>query len=201
MSFTRTELDYANDTDLASRTSNILTTAKQINGDLKNYGITDEMLNDFSERVNNLRTHSTKPRFQTADRKAARLAAGDQLRQLQYLFDEQLDKLMLQFRDKYNEFYNSYIIKRTFVSPSSRKTRVEGTVADIAGAGIGDVLIRFKDSELATTSLPDGSFSLKSGVFNSVQLEFIKEGYKTLTVTVSIKRGQILVQPVTLEKL
>jgi hypothetical protein len=201
MSFNRTELDYATDADMASRAANILATARQLNGELKNYGISDDMLNDFAERLTTYQHQSAKPRNQTAERKVAGQATRKQLRRLQYIFDDQLDSLMLQFRDEHPDFYNSYLVKRTVVNPARRKTRIEGIVTDTTGAGISDVQIKIKDSLLATISMADGGYSLKTAALAKALLEFSKEGYKPVSIKVEVKLGQALNQAVTMQKL
>jgi len=202
MSFNRTELDYARDADLASRAANILATARNLNGELKNYGISEELLTGFSTDLDQFREQAAKPRSQVAEGKAAGLAARTQIRNLQTMFDEQLDSLMLQFRDSHPDFYNTYIVKRTVVNPARRKTRIEGQVTDGAtGTGINGVSITIKDTQLATTSVSDGSYSLKTPALSGAVLECVATGYKPFSIMLDVKLGQAYNQPIVLEKI
>jgi hypothetical protein len=201
MNFTPSELVYANDADLGSRAGNILATAQQLNGQLQHFGVSDELLKTFAEQVKNYVPLSGKPRTHVVERKAAGQSTRDHLRRLREIFDFQLDSLMLHFRVTYPDFYNTYIMKRTVVNPARRKTRIEGLVTDISGSGLGDVQIKIKEAELATITLADGSYSLKTAALAGATIEFNKEGYKTITITIDIKRGQVLNQPVTMEKI
>lgn len=201
MNFNRTELEYATDSDLGTRTANILATANKLNGELQPYGISGEMLAGFTEDVSAYHRQSTKPRNQAAERKAAGQAARDQLRRLQQIFDYQLDSLMLQFRDEHPGFYNAYLVKRTVVNPARRKTRIEGLVTDTTGAAIGNVQISIGDSQLATISQTDGTYSLKTAAISGAMLQCSKEGYKPLSIPIEVKRGQALNLPITMEKI
>lgn len=201
MSYTRSELDYANDPDMASRTANILATARKLNGELNTYGITEDLLNKVDDSLASYRQQMIKPRNQVTDMRVAGKHARESLRQLKLIFDEQLDTLMIQFRDVNPDFYNSYIVKRTVINPSRRKTRLEGMATDGAtGAGIGNVLLTIKGSLLTTTSMSDGSFSLKTPPLAGAVLECTCGGYKPVTITVDVKLGQALNLTVVMEK-
>lgn len=200
MSYTRSELEYANDADLGGRAGNILATAKQLNGSLQPFGVSDTLLKSFDEQVSNYVPLAARPRTLVSERKAAGLAAKEQLDKLANIFDYQLDSMMLHLQAGNPDFYNTYVIKRTVVNPARRKTRIEGTITDKDGNALGNVNVRIKDSLLTTISLTDGSYTIKTPVLNAATVEFSKEGFKPVTVVVDVKRGQALSQSIVMER-
>lgn len=201
MTFTPSELSYTSIQQLGARVSNILNTAKNLREELKKYGISEEVLTGFARLVELYLPSANLPRINTTERKNARLRVIELLRQLQEQMDNQIDKLMIQFRLSHPEFYNQYIISRTIVNPGYRKTRVEGVVTDKATrAVLGEVEVQVKDSNLATATMADGSYSLKTPALSGATVIYQKKGFKPFTVLLEIKRGQILRQAVEMEK-
>lgn len=202
MTFSHTELARAKDTDLASLTANILEAARQLNGQLKDFGISDELLQDYTERVTNYSTQANKPRRQVAEIKVAGDIAREDLLSLRKIFDQQLDSLMLQFEEKHPEFYITYHIKRTIIYPGHRKTKIDGLVTDArTGDGIANAQISIKGSPLTVTTQPDGSFILTTKPLHNATLECTCEGFKTVSLLVEVKLGQSLKQEIIMEKI
>jgi hypothetical protein len=201
MNFTRTELFYAPDSELGAKTANILATARAMEKELVNYGITATVLDNFATLVKQYLPSANEPRNMTAERKEAGEQIKKLMKQLQEQMTNQLDRLMLQFKFTHAGFYNQYIVKRMVVNPSRRKTRVEGVVTDMASlAGIGDVQVMVKDTSYVTLTLPDGSYSLNTPSLTAATIQYKKEGYAPASVQLEIKRGQAINQPVSLKR-
>lgn len=202
MTFTSSELSYTSIQQLGARVSNILSTAKNLREELKKYGISDEVLTGFARLVEQYLPSANLPRINTNNRKNAREQVIELLKQLQEQMDNQIDKLMVQFRLSHPEFYNKYLISRTVVNPGHRKTRVEGlALEEGTGALLGGVQVMIEQSNLATETMADGSYSLKTPGLTNATLVFKKEGYQTVSVQLEIKRGQIVKQTVEMIKI
>jgi hypothetical protein len=200
MSFTHTELFYAPDNELGAKTANILATARAMEKELDHYGITTPVLDHFATLVKQYLPSANEPRNMVAERKEAGEQIKKLMKQLKEQMTNQLDRLMLQFKFTHQEFYNQYIIKRSVINPSRRKTRVEGVVTDVASlAGIGDVQVMVKDTSYITLTLADGSYSLKTPALAAATILYRKEGYAPASVQVEIKRGQASNQPMALQ--
>lgn len=201
MNFTRTELSYVTDAELGARASNILTTAKKLEEPLQEYGVSAEMIASLARLTEQYLPEANKTRTHTARRKNATQQIGDAIKQAQELMDNQLDKLMIRYQVSNPEFYNQYIINRTVINPARRKTRLEGVTTDgETQTGLGDVLVMVEGSNLVTTTLADGSYSLKVPPMSGATIIFQKDGYVTQKLVLDIKRGQAVKQEVVLVK-
>lgn len=202
MNFTRSELFHVSDQDLAARATNILTTANMLAEPLKEYGVTAEMITKLEQLAAQYLPEANGPRTHTARRKNAAQQISEQIAAAKDLMDNQLDKLMIQFQLSHPEFYNQYTINRTVVSPSHRKTRLEGMVTGKdTRTGLAGVQVALKDTTLVTTTGADGSYSLKMRPVTGATVAYYKEGYAPVSLTLEVKRGQAVNQPVEMEKL
>lgn len=201
MKFTRSQLFYSTDPDLGARVSNILQKARELSEPLKEYGITAEMISGFAKLTEQYLPEANSTSTHLAKRVNATQLINEKLNEARALIDNQLDMLMIQFELSHPEFYNQYIILRTVPTTAHRKTRVEGTVSEkLTEAGLANVLVRLKGSDVETTTAADGSYTLKTPPLNSTQIEYIREGYTPVTVQLQIKRGQAVKQDVEMEK-
>ena len=201
MKFTRSQLFYSTDPDLGSRVSNILQKAKELGDKLKDYGITAEMIAGFEKLTAQYLPEANSTSTHLAKRVNATQLINDKLNEARELMDNQLDMLMIQFEISHPAFYNQYIILRTVPTTAHRKTRVEGIVSEkMTEGGLANVLVRLKGSEVVTTTAADGSYTLKTPPLVGAQIEYVREGYATVTVQLLIKRGQAVKQDVAMEK-
>ena len=199
MKFSRSDLTYGTDRELGSMAANILATARKLEKELVPFGITGETITRFASDVKAYLDKTNQTRNRTAERKGAGQQIQLLLTQLRNVFDQQLDGLLLQFRDSHPAFYTDYMNKRTVINPASRKTRVEGFVTDRnSRLPLGNVQVALKDSKIVTSTLADGSYYLKTPALTAATVEFSLEGYKPLTVVVDVKLGQGLNQSVEL---
>lgn len=202
MNFTQSELFRGTDPDLGAKVANILASARSLSAELKNYGITDEMVDAFGKLVDQYLPAANSPRSSLADRKQAAQLIKEGLNEVRAQLKNQLDKLMLQFKTSHPDFYNTYIFKRAVISPAYRNTQLEGLVTDKASlASLGGVQVSVQDTSLVTATLADGSYSLKMPLLTSAKVLYQKEGYQPATVEVDVKRGQKTRQEVALQQI
>lgn len=191
MNFSKSELFYGPGQLLNEKSANILTKAKELATSLKDYGITDALMDSFESQLKDYAANVNEPRNMTAERKQAGIQVRELFKQLNRLFIEQLDRMMLLFKFTNSDFYEQYMIKREIVDPTRRKTRVEGTVTDkFSGKALAGVTVILKNTELNTTTADDGSYSLKTPIIDEMPVIYQKDGYKPATKEATVKRGQ-----------
>lgn len=201
MNFTRSELFYGSNRQLAAKCTNILNKARELAAELNGYGITEVVINSFANVLGQYEASMHRPRNTAAERKVSGTEVADLLRQLQVIFTEQLDALMLLFQNSHPLFFNEYMAKRSLVNPARRKTRVEGTVTDKATkAALQNVQVTLKESEAEALSDTDGSYSLPATPMAAATVVFAKVGYEPVEVKLPIRRGKAEVQDVELQQ-
>ena len=199
MRFSTSELRYAAELRLVDYCTSILNKATELGAELAPYGIGEEMLNQFRTQLTAFSTTQLQPRNRLAERKDSRQQVTEKLKELGELFTRRIDAMMLLFQQSQREFYGQYIAKRTVVNPGHRSTRIEGTITAGAGAQPARVKITVAGTDFTTFSNADGSYVLKTPLLPSVKVVYEREGYKTITLELPIRRGQATVQDVQLE--
>lgn len=200
MNFTRSELFYGANQSLTTKCANILAKARELGAALKDFGITDALLERLASVMEQYAGNMHQPRNMAAERKVAGMQVAELLKQLHVIFTEQLDALMLFFKFSRPEFYQEYKAKRSIVSPAYRKTRVEGMVKDKhSKAALPNVTVTVKGSEQSATTATDGSYNLQTAPQPAATLLFEKEGYKPVEVNAELLRGKAAVYDIVLE--
>ena len=200
MHFSPSELFYGPNQQVSVHCANILAKARELTGELKDYGVTEALIDNYATQLDQYAVSILEPRSATAERKQAGELVAELLKQLQVIFTDHLDALMLLFKFTHRDFYNQYLIKRMIVNPATRKTRVEGVVTDKASrTQLANVSITVKGSNLEAATLGDGSYSLKTPALTMVTVVYQKEGYKPFTIEAAVKRGQATTLNVELE--
>jgi CarboxypepD_reg-like domain len=200
MTFSFSELRYAGDSRLNEYCINILSRARGLGAALEAYGINEGMLKEFENLKQLYNDNKTQPRNLLAERKDARQQVKELLRELNSIFVDKLDTMLLLFKTSHREFYGQYLVKRTIINPGHRSTRVEGRVMDKASlAELAKVKVTVQGTGLTAITNEDGTYIIKTPVLPSVMVVFEKEGYKTVSAEVPVKRGQASAQDISLE--
>ncbi len=201
MNFSKSELFYGPDQLLNEKSANILTKTKELAASLKDYGITPALIASFESQLKDYSGTINEPRNVALERKQAVMQIKDLFSQLKLLFTEQLDPLMQLFKTDNRDFYEQYLLKRSIVDPSSRKTRVEGTVTDKrTGKALPGATVLVKDTDFITSTPDDGSYSLNVPGIKQVPVTCQKDGYKPVTKQAILKRGQPTILDMELEE-
>lgn len=201
MTYSYSELRYTGETRLNAHCNNILATARKLGTALGTYGINEDMLKSFEHLMEQYEQCRTQPRNLMAIRKDAGREVKALLRELNNLFVDKLDAMLLLFKTTHREFYGQYLAKRTIINPGHRSTRVEGRVRDrISNLELSRVKVSVKGTLMHSITSDDGTYTIKAPVLQSVIVMFEKEGYQTQMVEVPIRRGQATAQDIALEK-
>lgn len=200
MTFRISELRYTSEIRLLEYCNNILAKGWDMGSVLEPYGINTDKLKQFQLTMSQFADSKVQPRNEVAERKDARQQVSEMIKELTSIFNNRIDAMMLLFQPTHREFYGQYLTKRTIVNPGHRSTRIEGRVIGKAGnAELGNVKISLPGTDFVTYTNEDGTYVIKAPVLPAVKVEYVLEGYKTVTVEVTIKRGQASVQDIEME--
>jgi len=201
VNFTASDLHYVTAQVLQARSTNVFNQAKELATQLREYGITEALLASFGALTEQYAAEMRGPRNEQAERRKAGEEIAELLQELDIIFNNQLDALMMLFRFSHRSFYNGYLIKREIQSPGHRKTRLAGLVRDKAtGLGLAGVDVQVADTELGMQTGADGSFDMKLPPLSGSTVRFKKTGYKGAEQPFTLRRGLATNLAVELEK-
>lgn len=201
VNFNASDLQYASGPVLASRSANIVKLARESAGALKGYGITDELLASLAKLAEQFASDIQAPRNDKTERKNAGDEIRELIKELDSIFINKLDAMMLLYRFTHRSFYNGYLIKRDIQLPGHRKTRLEGlTLEKGTGEALENVELSIDETDLTIQTGADGSFDLKVPLLVGAVARFKKAGYKTVEKAFTLQRGQATRLEVEMEK-
>ncbi len=191
INFTYSDLLRSKDDELAPRIQNIIDTATQNIANLKDYGITAEILTTLQTTTTDFQSKVPTPRNSVAQKKTIRenlrklFADGDKL------LKERLDKTAIGFKKDNPDFLSTYKANRVIVDPGTSTTTLKGTVKNavdkkpVSGAGI------VVSTGSKTTSNAAGSFQIKPVQAGKLTINVSAPNFKDAIVeNVSLKQGQ-----------
>ncbi len=123
--FARSDFSRMRDTLVIENAKQILTDAKSISGKLLDYGISEEILNDYSTKIDEYEKTVTSPREAVIERKTATETIPDMMREIDEILDNQMDRIMQRYLSKNPAFYYDYFSAREIMDEGLRKERQE----------------------------------------------------------------------------
>jgi len=132
---------------------------------LGDYGVTAAKLTALETRIANWHQDSQSPRVAIAARKVATMAIPVLLNQMEVILKDQLDKLMVLFKDSEPTFYNTYLEARKVVDAGhgAKGPRLSGLVLGPDGTGVENAVVRatYLEREVETRTDADGVFAMR----------------------------------------
>lgn len=169
--------------------------------DLGDYGIEAASVDELKRLIADLGKASPLPRQQQGKNKVAHREHEARVKETDDLIDDIEGLIISKFLKTNRTFVNQFLAARRIFDPATRSTQLSITVLDKAGKPLEGVycdLLQVADEEQYTDLLGKALIQgLKSGVFT---LRLTSEGYKTVELTVDIKRGQRVKVEVQMEK-
>jgi len=159
--------------------------AKDLVGNLTDYGVTGVMLDTLENSINDYTAYIPKPRAGIVERKQA-------TNEMHGLFTDSdmvlknMDALvtMLQFSEP--EFYATYFSSRKIIRPGYRTVALRGFITDTDGLPLPKVAVIIEDTDITRKSTSSGAFEVKdlaSGMYNIVMQ---KSGYADVRTIVAV---------------
>lgn len=183
---------------LAGRVLDILNQNKTA---LQGYGIEADDIKELEDAIDDFRKAAPKSRLVIGKNKVKQDDYKAKVKEASDLTDEIENLIISKFLKTNRDLVNNFLAARRIFDPASRSTALSIQVQDAEGKALADVycdMLQVADEEQFTNlegkALIEG---LKSGLYT---LELSKEGYKTHSETIAIKRGQTLKLVVKLEK-
>lgn len=189
------------DPELALQCRQVLDKARELFIPLQPFGVTKDAVKACEHSLTQFEMLLKNRRNLMAERKYERVKAREVLRQVKRLFEERLDMLLKLFRPKHRMFYRQYLITRALAGHDHLHTRVVGRVWDSTSLeDIANVKVSFKGTSISVLTDQEGFFVLRAPRQVSVVVVFEKEGYKTKTILITIKKGRANGKEVELQR-
>lgn len=201
MKFSKTKLNRQGAGGLCSKCKSIMAELIRFKGELKDYQITDADIAAYDNLVTEYEQLATATTNAASSRKAQNLSIIEQIAEIKTLLKEQLDGMMLDFKETDKVFYDEYTNNRDIRKAKTSPTKISGTSIDgETQKPIKNVLISVVDTNYFTNSKKDGRFDLRTPQPGTVTLEAEVFGYEKTTITgVEVKLGKTTELTITLK--
>jgi hypothetical protein len=115
VNYAPSEITSGKASDAVARCKTVYAAANEISDSLVKYGITAAKLTAFKKKIDAFDSVKTAPRQSRVEKSAAAQLLTQLVRSNSEILNEQLDGLMIQFKDSAPSFYNEYFAARTVV--------------------------------------------------------------------------------------
>ena len=187
------------DEEFQSACGTILQAATDNAAALIPFGIIAATITALQDDLDDWNSAKPGPTNKKSNRKTADIAIDTQFDEADELLKEQLDNAIAPFRTSHPDFYNRYFENRKIINNPTSHTKARGLITDNNGNPLFNVAVTVFGQTYTTTSLLNGTYSLKIPVPAIYTIIFTLPGYQTLQVTnIEIKLGQATTLNVTL---
>ena len=126
---------------------------------------------------------------------STRKALGETQRELiagiDILLEDQLDAMIISFRESNEQFFKEYRNNRIIVDPKTSPTQFAGQVVDSnTGQPVKHALVSVTGTPYLVNTRPDGSFKLRVPKPGAYTLQVERAGYTTTTQDAELKLGK-----------
>ena len=132
--FSISQLRNLRDDELATACTNVLTLGETKREALGEYGVTNEQLNSIDDLINQYVQQLPNRRITVSERKTANEKIKTLLTQALQVASEQLDRMMVKFKNTQPDFYTSYLNARKVIEYGTRYEKQEANNAPIETA-------------------------------------------------------------------
>lgn len=203
------EIKDIKDTEITVLANSTVKYAEKNKEQLKDYGISADMIKNYSTAIDGYKEYVTRPQEIKAEKKTATVDLKELFKQLDEQLTEYLDNHMMQFVEKEPQFYSDYENARIIYDDPTTSKSLMGIVVDAHEPAhvlqYVKVTVKFKaGSELADkvkSTSPKGNFQfkgLKEGIYI---VSFEKFEYETVTKEIEIHKNAMTRLNVQLKKI
>ena len=203
------EIKDIKDTEITVLANSTVKYAENNKEKLKDYGISADMIKNYSTAIDGYKEYLTKPQEIKAEKKTATADLKELFKQLDEQLTEYLDNHMMQFVEKEPQFYSDYENARIIYDDPTTSKSLMGTVtggdAEVEVLQYVKVTVKFKaGSELADkvkSTSKKGNFQfkgLKEGIYT---VSFEKFEYETITKEIEIHKNAMTRLNVQMKKI
>ncbi|HLK27156.1 MAG TPA: carboxypeptidase-like regulatory domain-containing protein [Puia sp.] len=189
--FSVSSLKKMKDGMLASVCINIEGIANDNLAALADYGITAASLNDFDDQIKIYVGKASSPRNAVSQRASYSKTLKSLSKQANDLLKNQLDKIAVQFKKDYPDFYATYANNRIIVNPASSATQIAGIITSTNNEPVAGALVEIVGQSVSITTDAQGSFDLKPVGVGICSVKISKQGFADDVIdNVSVKLGK-----------
>jgi hypothetical protein len=186
---TASKLFYMRDSKTANTAEEIIKRATENLTDLIPYGITQTVLDNTNQVLDNYRLELAKPRASIANRKLLNDNIALLFKECDQIF-YLLDTLVSSKKDEFPDFYKEYFINRTIIDYKGHKLALRGIVVDENGIPIKNVIVSVPSLNLETKTTEKGYYEFKSLPAGIINIKFNKVTFQEISENVGIVKGE-----------
>lgn len=201
MTFTKSSFYRQGVAGITSICNSILAELNTYAAQLTDYDVTPAGIEAFSELISEYEKSASSPRNAASSRKALNLALKDKISEIKALLKEQIDTLMLPYKENDRVFYDEYRNNRIIIDPKTSFTQLSGVVTNAATKEpVKNALVSVPGTSYLTNTRKDGTFNLRIPQPGTVNVKVELFGYEAATINgVEIKLGKNTELPLTLK--
>jgi Carboxypeptidase regulatory-like domain len=200
--FTARELERYPDVKFISVCKSIRQTALENIPNLVNYGVDDIAINTIDTLLLRFTSDAPAGRNAISERKTHGSNLVLEMKEIDYLFKNVLNKLVLKYRVTDPEFYKNYQVNRIIIDPRTIATQIAGSATSLL-KNIGIIGVTVTATQGAIEHLvhtdENGEYSIKTPKVGSYTLTFSHPDFETVTIEVIVSLGKKTVMDVVMK--
>ncbi len=206
------DIKYIKDTEIMVLVNTTITYARANQNNLKDYGISEDMISEYSQIAEGYKEYLSRPQEIKAEKKTATARLKELFKKLDEQLTEHLDNHMMQYKEKEPQFYSDYTNSRIIYDDPTTTYSLMGTAYDADDDCDGadctlefvKVTVKFKaGSELADSvksTSKKGNYRFKGLKVGKCTVTFEKNYYDTLIVESEVNPNTLTRLNVKLKK-
>jgi hypothetical protein len=190
--FSASELTRMKDGMLTSVSLNLKGLANDNLASLAPYGITASSITDIDNAISDYQNKISSPRNAVSQRGTYRKTLNGLFKQANLILKNQLDKVAVQFKTDYPDFYETYTNNRIIVDPGTSATQIVGTVTNpLSKSAIAGAVVQLVGEAVSFITDDNGNYTLKPVPAGVHSIKITKEGFADDVIdNISVKLGK-----------
>jgi len=191
--YSLTDLLRMKDSLFALRCQNIHDLAFENKTALAEYGVTGATLADLQTLIDNYTATIPKPRTAQSGRKTMNAEIAQLVKDIDKIYEKQLDKLIVTFKAAHPEFVQTYFNLRKIPEPPTTTTQLKGVVTNASDeTPIKDAFVTVVELGKTAKTKSTGAYHFKPITKGTYTVRVTKEGFEDFEIDeVQVKLGEI----------
>jgi hypothetical protein len=193
VNYNYTKLIKTREDQLAPRCQNIHDKALANIQNLEDFGIESHKLTNLQDAINNYQENSPKTRTATSNRKTLNANLSQLFKETDSILKNQMDKLVVAFRNNNPNFVATYETNRIIIDPSKTTTQLRGKITSKAdGKPIKNASIQIVEANITVQTNAKGDYLVKPLPVGEYTVRITATGFETKEIDeVDAKLGVI----------